>query len=114
LKAEIASLKADLESKASAEVASEQAKVVSICTAVEENKVTFAQAKELFVKASVDVSAHLAGLESNASGYGKKGVPSVDAIANVFDQYQAMEGSERTNFFAEHKEEIIKQMNKEN
>ena len=112
LKAEIESLKSQLVAQAETKE-DPQAKAEGIMQAIEENKVTFAEAKALFAKSSSEVAQHIEGLAVNASGYGKGAQPSNEPSSTVYDQFLALKGADQSAFFSKHKEEIIIQMKKE-
>lgn len=118
MKAEIAALTAKLAEAEAKAVSEEDAKAELdkagiIFDAMSENRVTMHEAKNLFAKSADEVSAAIKEVSANATGRGKTEEPKEDANASVYEEYQSLEGSDKTAFFASHKEEIIKQMNTE-
>ena len=85
-----------------------------ISEAIADNKLTFAEAKDLMGKSNEAVTEKLKGLEANATGYGKQGKElSNKPVECVLAKYEALTGSEKTKHFNAHKEEIISKLNKE-
>ena len=127
MKATIASLEAELaESKAEAEGDEEKEeeeekaqieKAKAILDGISNKKITMHQAKTLFDKSAVDVSAFLKDLSANATGRGKTQEPKADATSSKFDQWQAMKkdnnhGSAQ-KFYNKHCKEIRLEMSKD-
>ena len=109
LKAEIEQLKSDLEAKHKAEFIAKKDKVFE---AIADNKLTLAQGKDLMAESGEVISEKLGELEANATGYGKK-VDQTKAEESKLDQYNALQGTEKTTFFNANKETILNEMKKE-
>ena len=75
-----------------------------------DNKVTMHEAKNLYSKDLISVTAVLKEKEINATGRGKTQSPKGEAKGSAYDQYSAIsDPAERKAFFAKNKNEIINQ-----
>ncbi len=104
---------AEAKAQSEEEIKAEVDKAGIILDAMSDNSITMHEAKNLFAKSGLDVSAALKEVESNATGRGKTEEPKEDAKCSVYEEYQSLEGNDKTSFFAKNKDEIIKQMNTE-
>lgn len=104
---------AEAKAQSDEDVKAELGKAGVILDAMSDNKVTMHEAKNLFSKSASEVSAALKEVESNATGRGKTEEPKEDAKCSVYEEYQSLEGNDKSAFFASNRDEIIKQMNTE-
>jgi len=120
LKAELEALKAkameeDEEVKAKAEEVEEEkkeeeAKALLVFSAMTDNKVTMAEAKNLLVKPMDFVNETLKDRSANATSLGSTIVPKDEPKNSIYDQYKAIDDAgQRSAFFAKNKEAIINQ-----
>ena len=120
LKAELEALKAkameeDEDVKAKAEEVEEEkkeeeAKALLVFSAMTDNKVTMAEAKNLLVKPMDFVNETLKDRSANATSLGSTIVPKDEPKNSIYDQYKAIDDAgQRSAFFAKNKEEIINQ-----
>lgn len=116
LRAENEALKAKIaeaEAKAQEEVDEEEAKAKVILSAMKDNKITMAEGETIVAKSLVEINSYIGDKEANATGLQKPEVlPTKEPVQSEYDIYCSLEGSERTSYFAENKDAIIKQMEK--
>ena len=110
LSAKVDSLEAELTAKHEADFI---AKSKEVFAAIADNKLTLAQGEDLIALSSADVSAKIAELKPNATGFGEVEKPSEAPGEDVYAVYQSLTGTEKTAHFKAHKQEILNQINKE-
>jgi ATP-dependent Clp protease, protease subunit len=92
-----------------------EAKQDLIISALQDNKITIAKAKDFFAKSSAEISASLKELSTNASGFGSTGTPKaqpIDSPEAIYALYQSATGAEKTAIFNKHKQVILAQASK--
>jgi hypothetical protein len=124
LKAEIESLKAKVQAMEEGDKEKEEEEKVEakskedlIFTALQENKVTIAKAKEFFAMDSADkIAEALKSIDNNASGFGATGSPdktgTTETPEEIFARYEQADAKEKYSIFKAHKAVIIAQQTK--
>tara|TARA_R110002020_G_scaffold175493_1_gene367387 strand:+ start:7309 stop:8403 length:1095 start_codon:yes stop_codon:yes gene_type:complete len=119
LKAELEALKAENAERLAAEAlelaenSAEEADVNEksniIFKAMQDNKILLADAVKLTEKPLNKVVEAVAELGANATKRGNEGEPDTGLNNSIYEQYQALKGADRTDFFNKNKDAIIEQ-----